>query len=353
MLRRTMRKWLLLFALVLLVVGAGGRFWPRERLLLERATPVIKTEDFHLGERFNYGLDVHWLSNDEILFSRFEGPQKHDRVIYRRNVKTGHEQRLPELTKAIDELGGEVIDAENVSPDGRWLLRSARWQDCLLAEVDGLRHTIYPSITGDDYRSLIWTADSRYWLEIYVNGGTAHNVIWHDTQNPKLSRKLPFSGKEQYYGSIERILSSQQAVSIIRPENEEKPPKVTVSEMSLEGKVIREYPVAVPQGSNEFQTQVSPNGDRIAWQVTSYNLDTRPRWVQRFFPFVPRRNEDITELWISNLDGSDMRNLGHIITPRPETSEETIPYMDSLKWLPDGKSLSFEYKDQLWTVPAG
>jgi len=70
---------------------------------------------------------------------------------------------------------------------------------------------------------------------------------------------------------------------------------------------------------------VSPHGDRIAWLV--------------------ERGDHGAALWISKLDGTDMRLLGS------EAGDSKIPLPRTIRWSPSGQMLSYEAGDSLWIVP--
>jgi hypothetical protein len=85
--------------------------------------------------------------------------------------------------------------------------------------------------------------------------------------------------------------------------------------------------------------------------VKTLHEDTRPFWMQRIFAFVKFKAFVATELWVSQLDGSQMHKIGHV-AELLEDDDATDFLLSDLQWLPDGKRLSFEYNDGLWTVPA-
>ena len=63
----------------------------------------------------------------------------------------------------------------------------------------------------------------------------------------------------------------------------------------------------------------------------------------RLFPALKTLPQARVSLWVSNLDGSRMKELGYV---------KGIAFIPSLRWLPDGKRMSFIYDKALYTVPA-
>jgi hypothetical protein len=356
--RRAMIRWLR--AVILIGIAAALVFflYPREPRLLDRAMKVADTKEWHGGRRFNVDTGIHWLSDEEVLFSRYEGPKKEDRVIYARNIRTGRERKLTGLTKAIEDFGGEVVDDQNVSPDGKWYLWSQRWGGCLLASVNGKRQHLYDSADDECYRSLLWMTDGYHWLEnYYLNGKTKHLVL-HDVRDPKTAITFPITGREELFCHLQCILSPQEmvAVAVLEPDVDDlgraaPNSHILVYKLSLDtrAKPHAPYRIAVPRGSPDYVYAVSPRGDRIAWGVTITRGDSLMTRLHRVFRFIKPKQWQSTEIWICNLDGSGMREIGNVLEPPSEDGES--PWLD-LQWLPGGKCLSFEYKDALYTVPA-
>jgi hypothetical protein len=103
--------------------------FPRERLLLPQSTLVADMSGWGEGRRFYNSIGIHWLSDDSLLYNRFIniGDSNHpngNRIIYRRNVRTGVDEKLPGLTAAREDFETEVVDSQNVSPDGHWYVCS-------------------------------------------------------------------------------------------------------------------------------------------------------------------------------------------------------------------------------------
>ena len=361
--KRRRGRWVLGLVGVGGLLGMGWRLFPREPSLLGRATVIANTAPWHEGERFRSDLGVHWLSESDILFCRFEGPNHEERVSYRRNVRTGRDEKLAAFTEARNDFATEVVDDQRVSPDGRWFVCSDRWGECLLAEVNGAHHYTYPSADSANYRSLLWMPDGHHWLEGYVNGGSASRLILHDTEHPQSSVSIPIRSEreQELFGSLEAAVSLQEGISIVAPDHDtggldvapagfDTPIVLTISWVSLDAsaRVRAEFRVNVPGQIGHYRLRVSPQGNRIAWQVTALREDVGRRWMHRYLPFVREHLYRRTQVWVSRSDGSGMREIGSIIEqPGEEKAGELF-----LQWLPGGRRLSFEYKEVLYTVPA-
>ncbi len=273
------RRFRLVLIFLMVVLGAcliAWRLVPRDRLLLEHARHVADTTQWGLGgKRFNESIRNHWLSDHEVLFDRFEGAQHDQRVIYKRDIATGQETKLPGLTAHRRTLGEEVVDSECVSPDGKWYTCSARWNECLLAEVNGTRHFLYPYTgEGDHHREILWLPDSRHWLERYGYDANL-NMVMHDTQNLKASVKLSRNANSTL-ANIDMTASPDKAVLIQWPDevmndmgkpimkaNSSPTKTVTILLMSLQsdGKPLNRCALAVPFDSRALRVQGFTNSD--------------------------------------------------------------------------------------------
>jgi len=122
-------------------------------------------------------------------------------------------------------------------------------------------------------------------------------------------------------------------------------------EFSLqESAVPRRLAIKLPYPCSVVSVALSPQRDRLAWLLL---VKGEPR------PTVPSdlESRDLllcgmrSEIWISRLDGSGMRE---ILTEEPliTKGEEVTDFPRELRWLPSGKHLGFLYNFALYTVPA-
>jgi hypothetical protein len=88
--------------------------------------------------------------------------------------------------------------------------------------------------------------------------------------------------------------------------------------------------------------ELSPDGTKLAWlfhhyQTGHFNDGSSTTWWTA---------SDRADLWISRSDGKDLKQLGSI---NLVNNSDVLP--DTIEWLPDGRHLSFVYKDALYTIP--
>jgi hypothetical protein len=82
-----------------------------------------------------------------------------------------------------------------------------------------------------------------------------------------------------------------------------------------------------------------------------------PGFLLRFLPSLKHPPNREMSIWISGIDGRGMREIGRLPTPE---RQPVSAYLENLRWLPDGRTLSFFYErpgpngkwqSTLYTVP--
>lgn len=336
--------------------------------LIDRAVRVADTRTWgEGGKRFNNSIGWHWLSDHELLFDRFKGPLHDRRTIYRRDLRTGRDTELPGLTAARDQLSEEVIDSQCVSPDGKWFVCSARWGDCLLAEVNGKRRYLYSSVQDDAYRSILWLPDCRHWLERYGQNGRVSRMVLHDIENPQLSIPLA-AASHPTAATMDAVVQPNTAVLFQidgRPaegeiRSEDGPPtrpgrRATVSLVPWTGggSPIARYAFEAPAGMAPYYDAVSPDAKHVLWCAATQRKSQFLDFLHRFWPTLGTAHHRSTTLWTTRIDGSRLTKLGSII--EPTDSDEGMladgPVYLNRKWMPGGNSLSFEKDGSLYVIP--
>lgn len=105
-------------------------------------------------------------------------------------------------------------------------------------------------------------------------------------------------------------------------------------------------PIVFPYSVEPAIVVVSPNDEKIAWKWFNPSIDISLNWLRKYFHFLPLiKPKNRTEVWISNIDGNDMAEVGHINNTFPGHP----PY--SLFWSPDSKHLFFNDGDAIWLAP--
>src|SRR5262249_27643942 len=123
-------------------------------------------------------------------------------------------------------------------------------------------------------------------------------------------------------------------------------------EFSLDAKnpSLYEYAMHPPFAMSIYTVALSPDGQHLAWIVMTRKGPGRLwDYLQRWLHWHKPADREAIEIMTSHPNGSDMHSMGYLPYSSTASPYQEIP--ESLKWLPDSKSLSFEYKDSLWVLP--
>jgi len=353
--RSDRRRWPLLVSLLSPIALVGVFLWCLHLShpgLIEKSRFVFNTAQMRKGRRFYEDIGIQWLSRNEILFCTFDDPVKAaSRVARTRNITTGSERELPGLTAAIDADDWKIVDNQCVSPDGRWFVRSGRWDNCLLASIDGSHKHIYPSLATDCYREIFWLSDSRHWIEAFGVNMECKKLVLHDVLAPGVSTSLPVSDQALLLGHLRAVPALSRAISIKLPEEEDTPQtegKVTITQFDLlhPGSGSRLTTMAIPGAADGCTAHVSPDGTQIAWCAVSPAADPVRSILHKFRSAIDVHPFTQYVVYVSAPDGSGMREIGEVASKDPDDSLE-------IGWLPDGKSLTVEYGDSMYLVGVG
>jgi hypothetical protein len=341
--RRTRWRWGIGAALVFLLL-APWVWWPEERLLLPRAIRIADAADFD-----------GWASSKEYLQLSWPWPINAANLptITRCNVHTGRTHSYP-VTKAVRDSHSRILP----SPDGRWALcwngNGSTGDGVTAMNLRTGRSLTWPA-AGDTYHyENLWMADSRRWVQATTlpDGYVTLFSLDRPAERVRLSLSSPgaLKWKECAMTTQDRLLVYGEADETGASDPAQSP---------RSGWVIREYRllphvvrlrtlyVRPPAGQETAMPGFSPSGERIAWSCFEPTAPSRTAWLHRLFPWVPASPQARLSLWITRLDGSQAREIGHINVTPEEQSPGLLP-----RWLPDGRHLSFVYNDVLYTLPA-
>jgi len=337
------RFWLVLVALAATVTAIS--VMTSERRLMSRAVGLTT---FAADEpSFGYA----WLSESTIAYQR--GP-----AFYRRELRTGHESLVkgfPILSQA-EYFGGR--ERVRFSPDGRWLL----WNNngnLSARMVDGSKRLRW---LGENHPSLmeavpdqpLWMPDSRRWVfPITKVSGRRFNLaalLMGSTDQPARIDRADLQGTDVDTWSIVGVRQDRLLLELITNPHPHPPPvnSVELAEVGFGPKrtPLRRFTVRLPFTANVQQVEASPRSDRLIWLLRYEEIPVFQRLLRRLYPSYQVSSRNLLGLWISRLDGSQMREIGHIVTGYPYTDDEPQLF----EWMPDDEHMSFVYRQKLYTV---
>jgi hypothetical protein len=340
-------------------------------LLLNRAVLIADPTAPDEFERRHIHFGELWDTDRSLIYERRPMPtdpdiaRKAGRTAVRYDIVTKRETILEHLTR--NRLGFEPERSEDlaVSPDGKWFAQSVRFGGSLIAEVEGPRRGESDAGgNGGLYKGIFWSADSRSWFEVFtVNkywGIVAHDVgsanggeAGRNVQNESIRADPSWADRAR---SIEAMPSIADAVSVetMGGAGNHKPFAI-VSHLSFAGQpvVVSQKQVKLPIKCLILRTAVSTNGDKIAWVASVERINRFLSILHRYLYFVPDPAGTELQLWISRVDGTEMRCLGVKMAEADEGGFGDYPdQIDRLTWLAGGHKLSFEVDDKLYTINA-
>ena len=352
------RRATLAITLGLLTGAAGLAVWkfPREQLLLKHAVRREEAKDWEA---------YHWISPHEVVYTTNERP--HSRGMFTRLDLATH-QKTP-LTAINRRIGPHDIDSWEISPDGSrltWITHDGNNKKFLsVCRLDGSEYAQWP----DKWRQAEahWTPDSRQLLVFRAvnppppskrQNGEADPVLFEDAvlrapgetsggqplSFPK-ARLAEFKTESAYYVTPDNGLVVDST-------------ECTCHATQLELSAFTRQPLLThvrhvttdrPYSGHIVTHKLSPQGNRVAWSVQHEYVIPYTKLLRHYFPKIKDNKRAVIGMYVSDLDGTNMRDLGHVPVPAKDNDED-ITEPGTLEWLPDGKTLSFTYKSALYTV---
>lgn len=332
--------------------------WPRQRLLLSVANKVCSTQGWMIDRGADAAMAWDWASDRAIVHLIDSGHGQEFRLL---DMKRG-ETPLPALTRLYNQTGGDP-DGVQISPDGRFVMwDSFRPNNAIvIASLDGSVH--YSWLLNGLSCFTRWLGDSRHWvlLRLSAKAGPSRyeDAIIYRLDSGAPIRRLRLGAdhplnRGTFYGGSQLLRGIVPAADRILvntwTDSGFVEPDFDIAELSLSHGLqqTRSKRVSAPPNSLIRDLVISPRGDRLAWQLRYPQTET---FIDRWIPFLRRPAERWVGLAVSNIDGSNMHEIGRIPL-RLSGRDKSIPEPDYLRWSPDGKLLSFVYRDTLFAVPA-
>jgi hypothetical protein len=355
-----------------LTAGILGVFavWSRPPSLLDRASKVADVRSWGLttlswrngrpmGAVNTYGWisdreaivflntalpTVTWMTDDLATISG--DPPTGEPIAY--DIVSRKYRRLDALSNLFKKTKGTTNRSASISPDGKRIKWKSLWNgrdasDHHVASLDGAN---FGSRAMDDPPE--WTGDSQL-----------YQTIW-DHESDKWIGLRMMKTKKVYKAS--RLSKTQRVVgekahwvdcpSLNGPGGVEDLPAVdhvTLNTCGLEnGSALESTVFRLPHRSIVAAAHFSNDAGKILWVFFDNDPSPMRNWLGRFAPVLfGKANRVTTSVWISRNNRSHMHEIGEI------TDEGPYPALEpsQIRWLPGGNSISFVYREALWTVP--
>jgi hypothetical protein len=208
-----------------------------------------------------------------------------------------------------------------------------------VARLDGSRHTQWSG------GSPFWSKDSNVYEQLYNE-----DDAWIGLKNRKTGRLY----RDPQLMGVSEVLRNRAfrlpqvngaLRSDVRPVGD-----VTICQTNLGSNMpVHAYTVKLPRTAIVLEALVAPDAQSILWVLLEKDASGFARFLSEHFPTTFGSSKaSVTSLWISNIQGRDMREIGELSSRGPYPAIE--PQL--VRWVPGGRSLSFYYDNSLWTVPA-
>jgi hypothetical protein len=223
-----------------------------------------------------------------------------------------------------------------MSPDGKWLLwsntASRTHRQWVVATFEGQQQMwaqgIDPDSSTDDLGGHgLWMPDGTRWVELvsrYKN--RIYSIHYANVYQP---------GKPAPVSTV-RIRGLRDGLPVGIRQNGALVMHTSLHERGkpvqhIDTVTARKLSVPVPVSSDVSDVKLSPQGDRLAWILEQ-----------------ERSGKRLYTVYIADADGAHARPVG---SAEGITSRTGYTWPRELQWLPDGKQVSFIYKNGVYTLP--
>ncbi len=341
----------LIAAIAVLIVG----LWPRERLLLQHATPVV-----HLGKDGGYC----WLTDQKLLIVSSDNANPSLCHVAILDLTAATRIACPALETLINSTGGGGIQ---LSPDRKSLLWYGN-KGIYCADVNGrllakTLRTDWPN-TADWPNTVEWLTGGQQWIEYaqaaryrsdmtVIDPVPLQNLYLHSLNAPGQTHVIPVSPPtELNTGDFVAVVDKRML--LFRSEVSGDEPIVMdryrIGSSITLGERCR---LASPRRNIDLSGDyaLSASGRHICMAV----MDGAPaspilKWLHDRIPIV--RAEDLGRfaLFTSSTKTIVLHDLG-VTPPQDLWTLQEFPPITQLAFTPDEKRISFVYHDVLYTVP--
>ncbi len=339
------------------LLAQAHRVAPAAHWMPETITPVTNPEREP---------EYDWQSDHEIIAYR---DTEKGAIAFRTDIRTGLETTLAGFNQPAERRRLDVDNGCKLSPNGKWLLwhspdspnEPVSWfaanEDCTTVErpVSGTPSEENPGPDIGGQSAWAWMPGSDSWLSLIKGAGGLHALLY--PLNPHLPVRtikvtLPKEDVSIWGDDPPLLLGfTQEGLALAAAWEQEYTDATEVHLLSFRlpsGEAGRKITVRLPKPAFIQQIALSPSGDRLAWLLWHDQTPGRfQRFLHRWFSSVKLDSKQIIELWISRTDGSNMHEIG-----QQELPIDSFNFL-SLHWTPNGKALSFYYKDALYAIPVG
>jgi hypothetical protein len=324
---------------LILIAGLAAGLWltyPRERLLTQIARPIaaVKSKE-----------EFHWLSMDRLLIVT---TQRDGGVAFRQWRGFAETYDLPSLARAKwPELNNLIFRVDSGPWGSPQEFQPSPAGVCLYwtNKVAGGRLGYQPRLATMDLRSYqdiqYWDGWPSFWLD------DSHYVVGHvdgiNNPNRQVSGVTIYDAKD---AALDRTIPAASAEAKAILQNYARADPFPESELLFINSV-RPGDGTLPEQVKVIQRYDSP---RLRLSVYEATLTRTVPWLGMLHRLIPSVSAPplVSEgLWVTVPGAHRMAEIGHVpvSTDKQGQAEDQL---EQIKWLPDGKHISFVYHGMLY-----
>ena len=318
-----------------------------------RATPQLSAANWQTlwmaGE-----IPYQWISSRVLLVKKPDGPYIIDTVSKKAIPAAAIRMALskhPELGRLSQNGPREWV----ASPDGQWLLTAAIDRSyhpqygmpfeglpgkCVLVKLDGSQVITRPTTFRHEWQAL-WGPKSDSWVVANLGDFSPHITRWRLDANEPTTVAI---GSNRSFGPTPNILGFLDNNRLLLG-SWGRAVEMEVLDLRLPHDYHPRSQISMPHNAQVVEIECSPRGDRLAWLLSFRPSTLAPLEMLPFIHATPGHTSG--EVWISNMDGSDMHPL---VTGAVSPERRSGPHF--VRWTPDETKVSFVDDDTLYTIPA-
>ena len=107
------------------------------------------------------------------------------------------------------------------------------------------------------------------------------------------------------------------------------------------------YAISLPFEAQFHGRYISPTGKFIAWRFKFARISLLEKLLLKVCPSYKPHPYKTEELWVSDINGANMREIGYIPDQMPHEDDVALFNID---WTSDESKLNYVYNDNLYTV---
>lgn len=326
------------FAIIFIVALLGGGFF---LLIRSRSTDLLK-KSTHLTDKIG-NQPYYWLTNEELLYltpNQLAGTY----TLHRLKITSGTEAEQGNLTSGNFRI----------SPDGQWALTitpSNAGSLFSLERTDGKRQfRFFTHLNNEDINTNVaWTTDDKAIIALTFSD-TGGLLTTFPLDKPAVLPSMPVALNDNQIllgmTDANRVLAIQ---NISDKQLTRLHDSITLYDFPLkQGDDFHKIGVSRPEGRDSEVDDVvlNPSGSRLAWRFTAHHTPFLYSFLKSLYNVFGIHDNTTVSLWTSKTDGSEMHELGSVNLKSP------VPQPQLLHWTPDGRNLSFQYDEKLYSIPA-